>query len=1004
MFKSASLSPHALTGIGLVSALMLSACGGGSSTGTASAEATGDNGMSQAQTLRTKNSQTWTRIAGEWASFTVGTAQTVRFGTGRQWVQKTVNGTGQCTSAFFGTDPAFGVVKQCELLSSAPSLTPTAAATPAPSQLKWSDPSTWGGTLPGAGAEVVIPAGKTIILDTNTAALGALNIQGTLTFQDQDVALTAASIKVSGALNIGSAAAPFVSKAIITLTGARVAVNDGVSRGITVNGGQIAFYGVAPSPAWTKLNDNAPAGATSFTLADSVNWAAGSTIAVAPTDYYGIGQTERLTVASANGKTLSTTAGVAKARWGKLQYATAAGMSLSPDASYTPPATPAPTVLDERAEVANLSRNIVIQSVDDDAWRTDGFGVHMMIMDLASKVAIDGVEFRRAGQAGVTGRYPLHWHMLSYASTGALLGDATGHFVRNSAVWASANRCIVLHATNGVSVKNNVCQDIKGHAFFLEDAVERRNVIEGNLALMVRSPAPDKLLQLHEGTTSDGGPSGFWITNPDNTVRNNNAGDSSGLGFWLAYPRKALGLSAAVAMLPDRLAHAPFEYNTAHSNQMPGVMLKFAPVDAAGNVSPTIYAPNVDGSEDTGDNSNVGNRIRFTLKGITSYKNRDGAYRNFASLPDYVEWVTADNVGGHFGGAVTQGTLVRGLMVGLSLNNGTGYPNQWPYDPPAAFATYNSTLTIQDNTAVNFAFVEGKSSGAFKTDDFYIRPVELGSSRNTNNRMIASSAGYRMLPPNLDGLPLDRRNWTLAGAIWDTNGYWGPKGNYWVYDYPFFTAGGNCQQVAPAGKNGQSCEGQYYGITGFETDFSPSSMPFLAALQAVRQDANGAEIGRWVVGDGSKNYTKGNFRHFAARSGGRFVLRFPESPLPKSIAMTVTNAYRDTDSFLIAVPFDGNVTATGYTVAGNDSHRMDPKVWPADAPYAKYARYFKAAASLAEVTAGAGNLIWQDRANNLVWIKYRGGLGYPFELELPIAPGSNADLLRQYSIVIYPKP
>jgi len=39
-----------------------------------------------------------------------------------------------------------------------------------------------------------------------------------------------------------------------------------------------------------------------------------------------------------------------------------------------------------------------------------------------------------------------------------------------------------------------------------------------------------------------------------------------------------------------------------------------------------------------------------------------------------------------------------------------------------------------------------------------------------------------------------------------------------------------------------------------------------------------------------------------------------------------------------------------------------------------------------------------------VWVRYRGGLGYPFEYELPIAPGSDADLLRQYSIVLYPKP
>jgi G8 domain len=898
--------------------------------------------------------------------------------------------------------------------TSVPSLAPIAAppapATPAApavpvDAMRWSNPATWGGTLPGAGAQVVVPAGRTIILDTDTASLGALDIQGTLAFEDRDVALTATSIHVGGTLSIGSAARPFVSKATITLTGAPAAANDGVSRGIVVSGGQLSLYGAVPSPVWTKLNDHAQAGATSFTLADSVNWAAGSTIAVAPTDFYSVAQTERLTVANVNGQRIATTAGIAKPRWGKLQYVTAQGMSLTPDPSYAPPVAPAPTVLDERAEVANLSRNIVIQSADDSAWRNNGFGVHLMVMNLSSKVTIDGVEFRRAGQAGVTGRYPIHWHMLSYSTAGQFIGDATGHAVRNSSVWGSVNRCIVLHATNGVQVKNNICEDIKGHAFFLEDAVERRNVFEGNLALMVRSPPPDKVLQLHEGTTSNGGPSGFWLTNPDNIVRNNNAGDASGLGFWLAYPNKPLGLSAAVAMAPNHLQHAAFEYNTAHSNQMPGVMMKFAPIDAAGNVDASIkYVPTSDGGPDTGTSSSVGNRLRFTLKGVVSYKNRGGAYRNVTSLPDYLEWVTADNVGVHFGGAVIEGTLQRGLMVGMSLNNATPYFDQYPYEPASAFATYHSTLAIKDNTTVNFPFVEGKPSGAFRTDDFYLRPVEVGSARNTNNRMIASSSGYRTLPPNLDGQPYDTRNYTLAGAMWDTNGYWGPKGNYWVYDYPFFTAGGHCQQTAPAGKNGQSCDGQYLGITGFQTDFSPDPNLFFSAMQAVRQDGNGAEIGRWIVNDGSKDPTKAVFRHFAARSGGRFVLRFPNDPLPKSIAMTVNNAYRDNDTLLLGIGFDGRVTPAGYTVAGTNSHRMDPKVWTPEMPYYKYARYFKPAASLAEVTAGNGDLMWQDKANNLVWVKYRGGLGYPFEYELPIVPGSDEDLLRQYSVVLYPKP
>ena len=63
-------------------------------------------------------------------------------------------------------------------------------------------------------------------------------------------------------------------------------------------------------------------------------------------------------------------------RWDLLQYATASGMSLT----YTTVVAGTPTVLDERAEVGNLTRNIVIQAPDDARWQNDKFGCHVMIM------------------------------------------------------------------------------------------------------------------------------------------------------------------------------------------------------------------------------------------------------------------------------------------------------------------------------------------------------------------------------------------------------------------------------------------------------------------------------------------------------------------------------------------------------------------------------------------------------------------------------------------------
>jgi hypothetical protein len=892
-----------------------------------------------------------------------------------------------------GSSSKTGSDRRSGTLPPAPAPAPTKPPVPGINELRWSDAATWGGVLPGPGADIVIPAGRTIVLDTNPAAIGALRVEGTLKFDQRDINLTAASINVTGSFQIGSPAEAYRHKAVITLVGAPGGANDGVARGINVEGGQFSLYGSAPSPVWTKLNANASARANDFVLRDSTNWKVGDVIAMAPTDFYGVSQTERFTITQANGTGISTNAGLAQARWGVLQYVTSNGMSLTPEPGYTPPALPAPTVLDQRAAVGNLSRNIVIQSADDDAWRRKGFGVHLMFMGLNSKIALDGVEIRRAGQAGITGRYPIHWHRLSYSDAGVALGDAVGHVMQNSTVWESVNRCVVIHATNGVSIKNNICHDIKGHAFFLEDAVERRNVLDGNLALLVRRPTEANKLQVHEGDVYQAGSSGFWLTNPDNTVTNNLSGDAVGNGFWLAFPEKALGLSAAVNLLPNHMQHGPFENNTAHSNKGPGVLMNHIPIDAAGNLGIARYSPSSDGSADQAK------RIRFELRKVTSYKNMDGAYKNVSSQPDYTEWVSADNYGVHISGSVEDGSIKRSLFIGTSLNSLSSSSATLPYESPSAMATYHSAVTAADNTVINFPVIEGRTSGMFKADDYYLRGIEKGQARNTNNRLINTQGGYRPLPPNLDGQPLENRNWTYSGALWDPAGLWGPKDNFVVYDTPFLTAGGNCQNLSTIAKDSKTCGGEYYGIEFIQSDIDDTPFGFRAPIEVIRSDSAGSEIGRWVVGDGAVSTKLSTMRHFAARQGGTYTMRFPGRAAPKRLSVDVTNAFRAGDSFIFAMPFDGKVAATGYTLAGDHYNRHFPKTYIDSGVTRPNLRLFKPASNLNEVLQSNGEKLWQDKANNLVWIKFVGGL--PLHNAHLLTGNSDEDLYRAYSIVLY---
>ena len=58
------------------------------------------------------------------------------------------------------------------------------------------------------------------------------------------------------------------------------------------------MYGAVPQPLWTRLGDHAAAGTTSLTLASPANWRAGDTIAVAPSDFFGVAATERLVMSA----------------------------------------------------------------------------------------------------------------------------------------------------------------------------------------------------------------------------------------------------------------------------------------------------------------------------------------------------------------------------------------------------------------------------------------------------------------------------------------------------------------------------------------------------------------------------------------------------------------------------------------------------------------------------------------------------------------------------------
>jgi hypothetical protein len=92
--------------------LAMAGCGGGGTD----AESAADRAPPVVQSAGAPSS-TWNFAASEYQSFTVSGSVEVRYGVEPNWITRTASGTVRCTNAFFGDDPAVGVVKHCELFA-----------------------------------------------------------------------------------------------------------------------------------------------------------------------------------------------------------------------------------------------------------------------------------------------------------------------------------------------------------------------------------------------------------------------------------------------------------------------------------------------------------------------------------------------------------------------------------------------------------------------------------------------------------------------------------------------------------------------------------------------------------------------------------------------------------------------------------------------------------------------------------------------------------------------
>jgi autotransporter-associated beta strand protein len=431
----------------------------------------------------------------------------------------------------------------------------------------WSSPSTWaGGVLPAPGNAVVIPAGAAVMLDTG-ATVGEVTLQGFLSVARQNVSLTAHSIMVMGKMahfECGTEASPFLENFTLTLTETLGAASASMGKKFlgAMDGGVIEIHG-RDRLDWTQLGATAAKNATSITLKEPVDWLAGEEIVIAATDF-DARQAEQRTITSVSPDHLTITFAppLAYMHWGTLQ-----NYNDGTDAH----------VLDERAEVGLLTRNVKIQG--DAASEANGYGGHMMIMKMACCVTpgvarVSNAEFFRMGQKSLIARYPFHWHHC---------GDATGQSIRGCGIHRSYNRVVTVHNTNNTVVEDNVGYDHIGHGYFLEDGGEVGNLFKHNLGVLTKLPVFGEEVRPHDRVFDGDDPSAlgsessvafafvklpatFWITNPANDFIDNAAAGSDGSGFWMVALAAPVGSYNGPAMVPGRKPLGSFSGNRSHSN------------------------------------------------------------------------------------------------------------------------------------------------------------------------------------------------------------------------------------------------------------------------------------------------------------------------------------------------------------------------------------------------------------------------------------------------------
>ena len=294
------------------------------------------------------------------------------------------------------------------------------------------------------GRECVIPKGTTVTLNANMN-VDSLTIRGALVWDTTKNGLTLSSgfvcVEEDGKFTLGSDANPMTLTATIYLKNngfAHPAIGKRVFGGYSGSnliGPNIEIVGRVLLRTWTLLTANALPNQNTIQVEHSnMGWQVGDRIAIAPTilpvtSGAGRGYAEVFSIQAISGTTITLNGAVSQKYLGWKTK-------------------------ELHAEVINLSRNVRITGDDFDA---NLHGLHT-ILSSGGVMRISYVRIEKAGQRGVIGRYPLHFHLVKSCPSCLFKGNA---------IEDSHQRGIIVHGSHNTLVEDNVLFFIRGAGLYV---------------------------------------------------------------------------------------------------------------------------------------------------------------------------------------------------------------------------------------------------------------------------------------------------------------------------------------------------------------------------------------------------------------------------------------------------------------------------------------------------------------------------------------------------------